>query len=83
MAQPRRVLAALGEGDLQVRKSDKAVVIATGSGTLKLSDPVTGEAAGEAKAAELSKIKVNNALRRVIRDAIGALTLSSPDRQCG
>ncbi|HSO47332.1 MAG TPA: urea ABC transporter permease subunit UrtB, partial [Rhizobiaceae bacterium] len=75
-----RVLTALSEGDLQIRKADKAVVIAKGSGTLKLADPVTGEPAGEAKSAELSKIKVNNALRRVIRDAIGSLTLSSPDK---
>jgi urea transport system permease protein len=74
-----KVLTALGEGDLQVRKADNAVVIASGSGTLKLADPVTGEALGEAKSAELTKIKVNNALRRFIRDAIGSLTLSSPD----
>jgi urea transport system permease protein len=74
-----RVLESLSEGDLQVRKSDQSVVIAKGSGTLKLADPVSGAEIGEAKAAELSKIKVNNSLRRTIRDALGALTLSSPD----
>ncbi len=74
-----RALTALADGDLQIRKSDKSIVIATGSGTLKLADPLTGDALGEAKSSELSKIKVNNNLRRVIRDAIGALTLSSPD----
>ncbi len=74
-----KALTALSEGDLQIRKTDKLVVIAAGSGTLQLTDPVTGEAIGEAKQSELSKIKVNNSLRRVIRDAIGALTLSSPD----
>jgi urea transport system permease protein len=74
-----RTLQALAEGDLQVRKSDKAVVIATGSGTLKLSDPLNGDSVGEAAATELAKIKVNNTLRRTIRDAIGALTLTAPD----
>jgi urea transport system permease protein len=74
-----RPLQALADGDLQVRKSDKAVVIAAGSGTLKLSDPLSGETIGEAQAGELSKIKVNNTLRRTIRDAIGSLTLTAPD----
>jgi urea transport system permease protein len=74
-----RPLQALADGDLQVRKSDKAVVIATGSGTVKLADPLTGNSIGEAQAAELAKIKVNNTLRRTIRDAIGSLTLTAPD----
>ncbi len=74
------VLQALSDGDLYVRKSDKAVFIATKSGTTyKLTDPLTGEAAGEEQSSAIDKIKVNNTLRRVIRTALGSLTLMSPD----
>jgi urea transport system permease protein len=74
------VLEALAAGDLYVRKADAKVFIAvkTASG-FSLKDALTGEAAGEATAAELDKIKVNNKLRRVIGAALGALTLMSPD----
>ncbi len=72
------VLEALGEGDLYVRDSDGAVFIAEQVGRdYRLTDPLTGEAAGEAGRREVSKIKVNNKLRRVIRSALGALTLMS------
>ena len=46
---------------------------------LRLIDPLTGEAAGEESKGAMEKIKVNNKLRRVIRSAIGGLTLMSPD----
>jgi urea transport system permease protein len=73
-------LEALGEGDLYVRKSDKAVFIAERSGDgYKLTDPLTGESAGEAERSAVEKIKVNNKLRRAIRTALGSLTLMSPD----
>ena len=75
-----KVLEALAEGNLYVRKADKQVFIAEASGDgLRLVDPVTGAAAGEAAKAELSKIKINNALRRVIKSAAGGSDLSSPD----
>ena len=62
------------------RKSDRAVFIGKEAGeTVQLLDPLTGEDAGEAAKAEVTKIKVNNALRRVIRDVVGALTLGSAD----
>jgi len=73
-------LAALGEGNLYVRKADKAIFIAAEVGSeLKLSDPLTGAEAGIAPKADLTKIRVNNALRRVIREVTGSLTLSSPE----
>ncbi|MEQ8589410.1 MAG: urea ABC transporter permease subunit UrtB [Thalassobaculaceae bacterium] len=74
------ILEALGEGDLFYRRSDNAVFIATrgGKGYL-LSDPLTGEAAGEAGRREVAKVRVNNSLRRAVRAAIGTLTLRSPD----
>lgn len=74
------VLNALSDGAVYYRKSDKQVFIVPGRGkTLELFDPLTGEAAGEAGKRELSKVKVNNSLRRSIRDAIGGLTLASED----
>ncbi len=76
----QRTLDALGEGNLYVRKSDGQVVIASPSGDgLSLTDPVTGEAAGEAAKAGLSKIKINNALRRLLKSQAGGSALSSPD----
>jgi urea transport system permease protein len=75
-----RVLSALSDGNLYIRKSDSGVFIGVESGaTVKLSDPVTGDTAGEAGKADVAKVKVNNSLRRVIRDALGSLTLGSDD----
>jgi urea transport system permease protein len=76
----QKVLDALGEGSLYVRKSDGQVFIATSSGDgLTLIDPVTGAAAGEAAKSDLSKIKINNALRRQLKAAAGGSELASAD----
>ena len=76
----QKVLDALGEGNLYVRKSDSQVFIATGSGdALALTDPVTGAAAGEATKTDLAKIKINNALRRQLKAAAGGSELASAD----
>ncbi len=73
-------LEALGDGALYARKSDGAVFITAKAGSgFALTDPVTGESAGEATAGELERIRVNNRLRRAVAAAIGALTLMSPD----
>jgi urea transport system permease protein len=73
-------LAALSEGNLLFRKADKQVFIGRESTqTVELSDPLTAEPAGQATKAEITKVKVNNTLRRVIRDALGSLTLGSDD----
>ena len=75
-------LEALSNGDLYERKSDKLVVIGTKAGAdLALTDPLTGEALGTAPPAALTKIKVNNGLRRTIRSALGGLTLMAADPQ--
>ncbi|WP_299811621.1 urea ABC transporter permease subunit UrtB [uncultured Roseibium sp.] len=75
-------LEALGEGDLYARKSDGAVFIAKKAGKgYALTDPLTLEPAGEAGRREVSKIKVNNKLRRVLRSALGSLTLMAADPQ--
>ena len=76
-----RPLAALADGNLCWRQSDKAILIASGSGDpLTVADPVTGAVQGTAGKSELVRIKVNNAIRRAIREASGSLTLASPDK---
>ena len=74
-------LKALYGGDLYLRKADQNVFIARKSGAdLMLIEPLSGEEIGEEKKRALSKIKVNNGLRRAISAAEGTLTLMSPDR---
>jgi urea transport system permease protein len=73
-------LEALAEGDLYQRKADGTVFIVKPAGaSFALIDALTGEKAGEEAKAALEKVKVNNGLRRVIRAALGGLTLMSPD----
>ncbi|WP_029064024.1 urea ABC transporter permease subunit UrtB [Labrenzia sp. DG1229] len=73
-------LQALGAGDLYFRKSDAQVFIAKKNGKrFTLTDPLTLEAEGDAGKREIKKIKVNNKLRRVIRAALGSLTLMASD----
>ncbi|WP_346914673.1 urea ABC transporter permease subunit UrtB [uncultured Roseibium sp.] len=73
-------LEALSDGDLYFRKSDNQVFMTKKSGKgYALTDPLTLESAGEAGKREVSKIKVNNSLRRVIRSALGSLTLMAAD----
>ncbi len=71
-------LEALGEGDLYERKADSKVVIAKRSGSVYVvTDPVTGENLGDLAKGALKKVKVNNRLRRSVRDALGGLQLRS------
>ncbi|MBG6145337.1 urea transport system permease protein [Labrenzia sp. EL_142] len=73
-------LQALGAGDLYSRKSDGKVFIAEKDGKrFTLTDPLTLEVEGDAGKREIKKIKVNNKLRRVIRSALGSLTLMAAD----
>ncbi len=74
------VLNALSDGQLYVRKADKEVYIAKGTGTnVTIIDPLSGEARGEEAASLLEKVKINNSLRRTIRDTLSSLTLASAD----
>jgi urea transport system permease protein len=75
------VLNALGDGDLYARKSDGKVFITKATGAnLQLTDPVSGETAGDAPKGAMEKVKVNNSVRRAVRTALGGLTLMSPNR---
>ncbi|MGO4620666.1 urea ABC transporter permease subunit UrtB [Ensifer sp. 2YAB10] len=74
------VLQALGEGELYQRKSDGKVFLVKAQGAnLLLVDPVTAADAGEVPKAAMQKVKVNNAVRRAVRSALGGLTLFSDD----
>jgi urea transport system permease protein len=75
------ILTALAEGDLYVVKATGKVVAARKAGpAFALTDPLTQESLGDAARGDVEKIKVNNALRRLIRTAIGRMTLLSADR---
>ncbi|TPL51466.1 urea ABC transporter permease subunit UrtB [Mesorhizobium sp. B2-4-6] len=75
-----RALSALADGNLYIRKTDSQIFVGKETGdAVELIDPLSGEKATEAAKADLTKIKVNNGLRRVIRDALGTLTLRAKD----
>lgn len=74
------VLNALLDGNLNIHKSTKKVVIAEKKGSVfLLTDPIEEAALGEAAKTELTRIRVNNRMRGAIRGALGALTLLNPD----
>ena len=74
------VLDALEAGNLFLRKADQHVFIGKADGdTLSLIDPATNQPAGTGQKVEFEKIKINNALRGIISNAKGGLTLFSAD----
>jgi urea transport system permease protein len=73
-------LDAMVNSRLYFRKSDKQIFIVEKSGNAYLlTNPLDGKDAGQAKSSELSKVRVNNRLRKAIRGALGGLTLLSKD----
>lgn len=74
------ILEGLSEGDIRQLKSDKSVVrVEKGGAGYLIFDPLTGEPRGDVKRRDAKKIKVNNALRRVIAAALSGMTLMSDD----
>ena len=74
------MLDALQAGDLAVRKADGVVVRVSGRGAkAEAFDPLTGADLGPVAPRSTEPIKVNNALRRSVRSAIGTLTLMAKD----
>ena len=74
------VLGALSEGDLVVRNADGRVFLGDRDGrTYTLTDPLSGEAVGQAARGEVDAIRVNNRVRRAVTAAMGSLTLQSSD----
>jgi urea transport system permease protein len=72
-------LNALAAGELFYR-ADGSVVIARGKADpAEILDPYTGAPLGTAAVADLQKVRVKNSIRVVVADALGTLTLGSPD----
>lgn len=75
------VLNAFLEGNLFQRKSDKKIVIGkTTADSFRAVDAITGQKLGEAKKTSFKKIRINNRLRKIIRGALGGISLLSPDK---
>ena len=74
------ILEVLLEGELYFDDATGKVVFTSApSGKGAISDPLTGAELPAITEAGLEKVKVNNGLRRVIRTAIGQMTLLSDD----
>jgi len=73
-------LNALLEGDLYIRKSDKAAVTVEKRGKqYLLTNASSGDAAGVAGKREVTKIKINNSIRTKLRSAIASMSLQDSD----
>jgi urea transport system permease protein len=76
----RTTLAAMLDGRLFYRLSDRGVVVAAAEADpLVIADLHTGKPLGSAPAADFDRIGTNNQLRKVLRGAIAELDLANPD----
>ena len=74
------ILETLLEGELDFDEASGKVVFTSASGGKgTISDPVTAAEIPGLADVKLDKVKVNNGLRRVLRTAIGQMTLLSDD----
>ncbi|HWS01987.1 MAG TPA: urea ABC transporter permease subunit UrtB, partial [Gammaproteobacteria bacterium] len=74
----RVVLIAFQEGNLQYRKSDgKVVLVSEVAEGYQLTDPIEETDLGVVGKRDVKKITINNSLRRVLREAIARLSLTS------
>jgi urea transport system permease protein len=74
------LLQAMLDGRLFLRESDKRLVIAEASGDLlTIVDASSGQSLGQVPKSELDKVGINNQLRNMLKRAIAALSLDSPD----
>jgi urea transport system permease protein len=77
----RAVLTALMEQRIYYRNSDQKIFIGKTADVdpLNIIDPLTLKSAGTAPADSMTQIGTNNALRRVLREAVARYSLSSPE----
>jgi urea transport system permease protein len=71
------VITALQEGRLLFSAQERLVLIREAAG--RLLDALTGEAFAGMPPADLSTVRLNNRLRRIVEGVLGTLTLLSPD----
>ncbi|MEA3533996.1 urea ABC transporter permease subunit UrtB [Rhizobium sp. CC-YZS058] len=72
-----KILKKLSDGQLYAPKTGGAVYVVEGD---TVTDPLTGATVEGVPAASLTRLKLNNALRGAIGEAMSQLTLLSPDR---
>ena len=73
-------LEALYDGNLFATKADERLVILAKKGGADVAvDAVTGEELGAVQSNDLSKIRINNRMRGLIKDLLGRLTLLNED----
>ncbi|HTT06499.1 MAG TPA: urea ABC transporter permease subunit UrtB [Steroidobacteraceae bacterium] len=76
----RALLQAMLDENLYARMSDNRVFITAADGdNLKLTDPLSGLAAGEASADAFNSIDIDNQLRTQLRVTLAQYDLASPD----
>jgi urea transport system permease protein len=82
LGDPRAVpiLQAMSDDRLRLAPDGRIVLLATVSGTTRLTDAVSGQELTDLAPDSLDRIIVNNRLRGAIEAALGSLTLFSPDR---
>lgn len=74
------VLEALLAGELHSRNADGRLVrVSGGRGAQTATDAITAEGLGPVAARSTTPVRINNAMRRTIRAALGLLTLSHPE----
>ncbi len=73
------ILEALGDNRLLIDPVAHVLLYRTGAGDV--IDAKTGEKLAGVDVGSFKKVRVNNALRRAIEAALGALTLANPDPQ--
>ena len=74
------ILEAFLDGRLFLTDEDDRMVIGEDSeGGYRIFDALTGEALGEVGKRDVSKVRINNKLRQLVKGSLGALTLGSKD----
>jgi urea transport system permease protein len=74
------ILEAFLDGRLFLSGAEDRLVIGEDStGGYRIFDALTGEALGEVGKRDVSKIRINNKLRQLVKGSLGALTLGSKD----
>ncbi len=74
------ILQAFLEGQLFLTDDEDRMVIGEDvDGGYRIFDAMSGEALGEVGKRDVSKIRINNKLRQLVKGSLGALTLGSKD----
>jgi len=76
------VLRAFLEGRLYIqKKGGKPAIVKKSGRDFETFDPESGDPLGVAPKKSLKKVRINNRLRKVVKGALGGLTLLSPYRE--